>query len=104
MIDLYSRLTPNGLKLHITVEEFGITYNLHPVNITRGEQFEPDFLRISPNNKIPGLVYSARRKNWEANTNGCRRAQRHYPIVDVSNGRIFRVFHSEQLRRTSTSP
>jgi GST-like protein len=43
MIDLYSRLTPNGLKLHITAEELGITYNLHPANITRGEQFKPNF-------------------------------------------------------------
>jgi GSH-dependent disulfide-bond oxidoreductase len=58
MIDLYSWLTPNGLKLHIVVEELGIPYNLHPVNITRGEQFEPDFLKISPNNKIPALVDS----------------------------------------------
>jgi len=58
MIDLYSWATPNGDKLHILVEELGVEYTLHPVNITRGEQFEADFLRISPNNKIPALVDS----------------------------------------------
>ena len=56
MIDLYSWPTPNGLKLHITVEELAIPYNLHVVNSTRGEQFDPEFLKISPNNKIPALV------------------------------------------------
>ena len=56
MIDLYSWPTPNGIKLHITLEELGIPYNLHPVSIGRGEQFEPAFLKISPNNKIPVLV------------------------------------------------
>lgn len=56
MIDLYSWSTPNGHKLHIMLEETGLDYRLHPVNITTGEQFEPDFLRISPNNKIPALV------------------------------------------------
>jgi len=56
MIDLYSWPTPNGIKLHITVEELGIPYTMHPVNIGKGEQFEPEFLKISPNNKIPALV------------------------------------------------
>ncbi len=56
MIDLYSWSTPNGHKLHIMLEETGLAYRLHPINITTGEQFEPDFLRISPNNKIPALV------------------------------------------------
>ena len=56
MIDLYSWPTPNGIKLHITVEELGIPYTIHPVNIGKGEQFEPAFLKISPNNKIPAMV------------------------------------------------
>ncbi len=56
MIDLYSWPTPNGVKLHITLEELAIPYNLHAVNITAGDQFEPDFLKISPNNRIPALV------------------------------------------------
>ena len=58
MIDLYSWPTPNGVKLHITMEELEIPYNLHAVNITGGEQFEPEFLKISPNNRIPALVDS----------------------------------------------
>lgn len=56
MIDLYSWPTPNGVKLHITMEELAIPYTLHAVNIGKGEQFEPEFLKISPNNKIPALI------------------------------------------------
>lgn len=56
MIDLYSWPTPNGHKVHILLEELGLPYRLHGVNIGSGEQFKPDFLRISPNNKIPALV------------------------------------------------
>ena len=56
MIDLYSWPTPNGIKLHIMIEELGIQYIMHPVDIGKGEQFEPEFLKISPNNKIPALV------------------------------------------------
>ena len=56
MIHLYSWATPNGEKLHILLEELGIPYELHRLDITRGEQFEPEFLKISPNNKIPALV------------------------------------------------
>lgn len=56
MIDLYSWPTPNGIKLHIMLEETGLEYTVHPVNIGKGEQFEPDFLKISPNNKIPAMV------------------------------------------------
>ncbi|HMK73839.1 MAG TPA: glutathione S-transferase N-terminal domain-containing protein [Myxococcaceae bacterium] len=56
MIDLYYWATPNGHKLTIFLEESGLPYQLHPVNITKGEQFAPDYLRISPNNKIPSIV------------------------------------------------
>ncbi len=58
MIDLYSWPTPNGHKVHILLEELGLPYRIHGVNIGTGEQFKPDFLRISPNNKIPALVDS----------------------------------------------
>jgi GST-like protein len=58
MIDLYSWPTPNGHKVHILLEELGLPYRIHGVNIGAGEQFKPDFLRISPNNKIPALVDS----------------------------------------------
>ncbi|HET8700526.1 MAG TPA: glutathione binding-like protein [Nitrococcus sp.] len=56
MIDVYSWSTPNGYKVHIALEELGLDYDIHPVNIGKGDQFEPKFLRISPNNKIPAIV------------------------------------------------
>ena len=56
MIELYTWPTPNGHKVHIAVEELGLAYRVHGVNITRGEQFQPEFLRISPNNKVPAIV------------------------------------------------
>ncbi len=55
VIDVYSWPTPNGHKVHIMLEECGLAYRVHPVNIARGEQFDPAFLSISPNNKIPAL-------------------------------------------------
>lgn len=58
MIDVYSWATPNGHKVHIMLEETGLAYRVHPVNIGAGDQFKPDFLRISPNNKIPAIVDS----------------------------------------------
>lgn len=56
MIDVYSWATPNGHKVHIMLEECGLPYRVHPVNIGAGDQFQPDFLKISPNNKIPAIV------------------------------------------------
>jgi len=56
MIDLYYWSTPNGHKLTIFFEETGLPYTLKPVNINAGEQFDPAFLRISPNNRIPAIV------------------------------------------------
>jgi GST-like protein len=56
MIDLYTWGTPNGHKVSIMLEECGLEYRVHPVNIGAGEQFKPDFLAISPNNKIPAIV------------------------------------------------
>ncbi|RME33538.1 MAG: glutathione S-transferase family protein [Gammaproteobacteria bacterium] len=56
MIDLYTWPTPNGQKLHIMIEETGLPCRLHPVDITAGEQFAPEFLAISPNNKIPAMI------------------------------------------------
>jgi GST-like protein len=58
MIDLYSWPTPNGHKIHIMLEEIGLPYRVHAVDIGRGDQFAPEFLAISPNNKIPALVDS----------------------------------------------
>lgn len=56
MLEVYSWPTPNGHKVHIMLEECGLAYWVHPVDIGKGEQFAPDFLTISPNNKIPALV------------------------------------------------
>ena len=56
MIDLYSWPTPNGHKVHIMLEECRLPYHIHPINIGAGDQFQPDFLKISPNNKIPAIV------------------------------------------------
>jgi GST-like protein len=59
MIDLSYWPTPNGHKLTIFLEEAGLAYRLLPVNISKGEQFQPEFLRISPNNKMPAIVDDA---------------------------------------------
>ena len=56
MIDVYFWITPNGYKVTILLEELGWKYNVIPVNIGKGEQFKPEFLKISPNNRIPAIV------------------------------------------------
>jgi GSH-dependent disulfide-bond oxidoreductase len=56
MIDLYTWGTPNGRKISIMLEECGLPYRVHAVNIGKGEQFRPEFLAISPNNRIPAIV------------------------------------------------
>jgi GST-like protein len=56
MIDVYSWATPNGHKIHIMLEECGLVYRAIPVNIGAGDQFKPEFLAISPNNKIPAIT------------------------------------------------
>jgi GST-like protein len=58
MIDVYSWATPNGHKVHIMLEECGLAYRVHAVDIGAGDQFAPDFLAISPNNKIPAITDS----------------------------------------------
>ena len=58
MIDVYSWPTPNGHKVHIMLEECGLPYRAHAVDISAGDQFRPEFLAISPNNKIPAIVDS----------------------------------------------
>ncbi len=56
MIDLYTWPTPNGHKIHIMLEEVGLPYKVIPINIGAGDQFDPEFLKISPNNKMPAMV------------------------------------------------
>ena len=56
MIEVYSWATPNGHKVHIMLEECGLPYRVHAIDIGAGDQFTPEFLAISPNNKIPAIV------------------------------------------------
>ena len=56
MIEVYSWATPNGHKVHIMLEECGLPYRVHAIDIGAGEQFAPEFLAISPNNKVPAIV------------------------------------------------
>ena len=56
MITLYTWTTPNGRKISIALEEMELAYEVKPINIGKDEQFSPDFLRISPNNKMPAIV------------------------------------------------
>ncbi len=55
-IDLYTWNTPNGRKVSIMLEELGLSYSVIPIDITKGDQLQPDFLQLSPNNKIPAIV------------------------------------------------
>jgi GST-like protein len=56
LIDLYTWSTPNGRKVSIMLEETGLPYRVHPIDIGRGDQFSPEFLAINPNNRIPAIV------------------------------------------------
>ena len=56
MIDLYYWTTPNGHKITIFLEETGLPYKIFPINIGKGEQFAKDFLKFSPNNRIPAMI------------------------------------------------
>ena len=64
MIDAYSWRTSNGRKLHIALEELELEYRIHPIDIRKGDQFEPEFLKISPNNKIPAIVDQDGGSHW----------------------------------------
>ena len=64
MIDLYSWQTPNGRKVSIMLEETGIDYNVFPINIGKDEQFQPHFLEISPNNRIPAIIDKDNKPKW----------------------------------------
>ena len=56
MIDLYTWPPPNGHKIHIMLEETGLPYNVIPIDINKGDQFDPEYLKLSPNNKMPAMV------------------------------------------------
>lgn len=56
MIDLYTWGTPNGQKVSIMLEEIGLPYEVHPINLHKGDQFKPEYLPVNPNNKIPSII------------------------------------------------
>ena len=56
MIDVYTWPTPNGHKVHIMLQESGLEHTIHPINIQEGDQFKPECLQISPNNKMPAII------------------------------------------------
>jgi GSH-dependent disulfide-bond oxidoreductase len=58
MIDLYTWKTPNGRKVSVMLEELGLPYNVHPIDIGKGDQYKPEFVTFSPNNKIPAVIDS----------------------------------------------
>jgi GST-like protein len=58
VIDLYTWGTPNGRKVSVMLEECALPYNVHPIDISKGDQFKPEFVAVSPNSKIPGIVDS----------------------------------------------
>jgi GSH-dependent disulfide-bond oxidoreductase len=66
MITLYTWTTPNGRKVPIMLEETGLPYEVRPVNLGKNEQFAPDFLAVSPNNKIPAIVDDSRSRRETA--------------------------------------
>lgn len=66
MIDLYYWTTPNAHKITLFLEEAGLAYNIHPINIGKGDQFDPEFLQIAPNNRIPAIVDHAPSDGGEA--------------------------------------
>lgn len=85
MIELYYWPTPNGHKITMFLEETGLPYEIHPVNIGRGDQFKPDFLRISPNNRMPAIIDRAPADNGE-------------PVSIFESGAIL-VYLAEKCRR-----
>ena len=101
MIDLYTWTTPNGRKASIMLEETGLPYTVHPIDISKDEQFAPDFLKISPNNKIPAIVDQdtgaslmefgrhpsvPRRKDREIHSPGWSRPLEDVAMADVPDG------------------
>ena len=74
MLDLYTWMTPNGRKISIMLEEIGVPYRVHAVDIAKNEQFLPEFLAIAPNNKIPAIVHEegGRRTSLKIGRASCR--------------------------------
>lgn len=91
MIDLYYWTTPNGHKITLFLEESGLPYRILPIHIGKGEQFQPDFLRIAPNNRIPAIVDTAPAGGGE-------------PISVFESGAILLYLAEKSGRFLSTDP
>ena len=79
-IELWTWNTPNGRKISVALEEMGLPYKVVPINISKGEQFKPEFLKISPNNRIPTIIDSDDpRKAADGRADGARFAPADYP-------------------------
>jgi GST-like protein len=89
MIDLYTWTTPNGRKVSILLEELGVEYTAHAINIGKDEQFDPDFLAISPNNKIPAIAdREAGVELMESGAIMIYLAEKYGKFLDVGEGRL----------------
>jgi GST-like protein len=89
MIDLYTWTTPNGRKVSILLEELGVEYAVHGVNIGQDEQFDPAFLAIAPNNKIPALTDSETDvAMMESGAMMIYLAEKYGKFIDVGEGRM----------------
>ena len=89
MIDLYTWTTPNGRKVSILLEELGVEYTAHGVNISKDEQFDPAFLSIAPNNKIPAIVdREAGVELMESGAIMLYLAEKHGRFLEVGEGRL----------------
>jgi GST-like protein len=89
MIDLYTWTTPNGRKVSILLEELGVPYTAHPVDISKDEQFDPAFLAFSPNNRIPAII--DREGGVEMMESGAIMiylAEKYGKFIDVGEGRL----------------
>jgi GSH-dependent disulfide-bond oxidoreductase len=101
MIDLHYAPTPNGWKISIMLEELGLPYTVIPVNIRAGDQFRPEFLAISPNNRIPAIVDRAPADGGEPLSVFETGAIRARPQVQVGPaiGKFVREPFDEEARR-----
>jgi GST-like protein len=89
MIDLYTWTTPNGRKVSILLEELGVPYTAHAIDISKDEQFAPAFLAISPNNKIPAIIdREAGVELMESGAIMIYLAEKYGKFIDVGEGRL----------------
>jgi GST-like protein len=88
MIEFYTWMTPNGQKISIMLEEVGLPYRVHPIDITKDHQLHPDFLKVAPNNKIPAIIDTDNGLHlMESGAILLYLAEKHKRFLDVGEGR-----------------